>query len=324
MPAVDEGPRWPGKPGLVQTTEVRDMMSYELFKTLVKDQIKDYLPQSFAFYEVNIHTVYKINEKLDCMTLVPPDGSGMCICPTVYLDERYEEFRHCRDLDQVLTEIAWVYINYSGTIPGDYDFDLKNRLDMIVMDIVNTEKNEEMLENVPNRSMLDFSVMYRFVMQMGPGGIDTILITNSLARDLDLSEEELFTMAAANTKKVLPMKIITMREVISETVMTAEQRNEYMKRSAEPFIVTNELLMHGSSYLALPDVLKEISEKIQDSYYVIPSSINEFFVSPARFTDPAQIRDRLRYDNASNTAKKDILSDNVYYFDKTAGDLRIA
>ena len=113
------------------------MMSYELFKTLVEDQIKDYLPQSFAFHEVKIHTVFKTNEKLDCMTLVPAGSDDMVMCPTVYLNERYEEFKYCQDLDQVLREIAWIYINYQTIIPKDFDFGFEGRKDKIIMCVIN-------------------------------------------------------------------------------------------------------------------------------------------------------------------------------------------
>lgn len=300
------------------------MMTYELFKTLVADQIKDYLPTSFALHEVSIHTVYKANRELDCMTVVPPDDTGMAVCPTVYLEERYEEFKHCMDLDQILKEIAWVYINYSGVLPGGFDFGLEQRKDMIVMDIVNTEKNSGLLKEVPHRSILDLSVMYRIVMQMGKGGYDTILVTNGIAQDLGLTEAELFMLATRNTKKVLPMKIITMLEVMKNMEMDEAQKDAYLKTVHEPFVVTNETLVHGASYLAQPDVLRKISGMIGDSYYVIPSSVNEFFVSPARFTDPDEIRASLRRDNAANPDFEEVLSDNVYYFDRHIGMLQIA
>lgn len=176
------------------------MMSYELFKTLVEDQIKDYLPQSFAFHEVKIHTVFKTNEKLDCMTLVPAGNTDMVMCPTVYLNERYEEFKYCQDLDQVLREIAWVYINYQTIIPEDFDFGFEGRKDKIMMCVVNTDKNEDMLKNLPHRNILDFSVMYRIVMNASDTGLDTVAVTHEMAELLGVTEKELFEMAAENAR----------------------------------------------------------------------------------------------------------------------------
>ena len=41
------------------------------------ERIKDYLPQSFTFYEVKLQTFYKTNEKMDCMMLVPESLKGI-------------------------------------------------------------------------------------------------------------------------------------------------------------------------------------------------------------------------------------------------------
>ena len=300
------------------------MMSYELFKTLVEDQIKDYLPQSFAFHEVKIRTVFKTNEKLDCMTLVPAGSDDMVMCPTVYLNERYEEFKYCQDLDQVLREIAWIYINYQTIIPKDFDFGFEGRKDKIIMCVINTEKNEEMLKKLPHRNILDFSVMYRIVMNAGETGLDTVVVTHEMADLLGVTEKELFEAAAANAKDILPMKVFTLREVAEKEMMTSEQQEAYIRNSGEPFVITTELMLQGAGFLAQPEVLKLISKRINDNYYVIPSSINEFLVSPARFTDPCFIRDTLRMGNSSVTSEKEILSDNIYYYDRKEERLRIA
>ena len=300
------------------------MMSYDVFKSVVTERIKEYLPQSFTFYDVDVHTVYKTNEKLDCMTLVPHGCVGKVMCPTVYLNERYEDFKECEDIDMILREIAWVIINYSAVIPEDFDFDLSGRKDHIVMNIMNTEKNEEFLSTVPHREILDFAIMYRMVIQLSHSGIDTIMITNQVAEELGMSEEDLFRAATKNTRDLFPVKILTIQEMCDGREMPEEEQDEYLKRHCEPFIVTNDSFINGSAYLAQPEILRRISKKIQDSYYAVPSSVNEFFVLPAENADLDSLRDMLRSGNSEATQIREVLSDNVYYYDRERQELMIA
>ena len=300
------------------------MMKYDLFKKVVTERIKEYLPQSFTFYEVKQHTFYKTNEKLDCMTLVPEGGAGNIMCPNIYLNERYEDFKQCQDIDEIMEEIAWVIVNYSAVIPDDFDFDLEGKTDKIIFNIMNTEKNEDFLSTVPHRQILDFSVMYRVVMQLSRNGMDTIMLTNQLAESLGLTEEDLFQLAKENTKRLLPMKVLTMGEMMKEEPMSDEARDLYLKKCNEPFIVTNESYLQGAAYLSQPDELEWISERLNDSYYAVPSSVNEFFVIPRRSADLDNLRMLLRKDNEETDAKRDILSDNVYYYDKRKKKLEIA
>lgn len=300
------------------------MMNYDLFKKIVTERIKDYLPQSFTFYEVKLQTFYKTNEKMDCMMLVPESSSGNILCPNIYLNERYEDFKVSQDIDEILEEIAWVIVNYSAVIPDDFDFDLEGKMDKIIFNIMNTEKNEDFLSTVPHRQILDFSVMYRVVMQLSRNGMDTIMLTNQLAESLGLTEEDLFQLAKENTKRLLPMKVLTLGEMMKEEPMSDEARDLYLKKCNEPFIVTNESYLQGAAYLSQPDELEWISERLNDSYYAVPSSVNEFFVIPRRSADLDNLRMLLRKDNEETDAKRDILSDNVYYYDKRKKKLEIA
>lgn len=306
------------------TTEVYDMMTYKLFKQIMTERIKDYLPESFTFYEVKLKTVYKTNEKLDSMTLVPMGDPGNILCPNIYLNDLYKEFQECQDLDLILRTAAGVVVKYSTFVPKDFDFNLKERKEFIIINVLNTERNKELLDMVPHREILDFSIIYRVVMRLGDDGLDTILITNEIADDLDMTEDELFEAAAENTRKILPLKLLTITELSANIRLSKEEQDDYLKMCHEPVIATNDSYIQGSSYLSQPEVLRSISEKIGDDYYAVPSSVNEFFVLPARIAKLDVIRELLRKDNMETNSIRDILSDNVYYYDRGREELMMA
>ena len=162
------------------------------------------------------------------------------------------------------------------------------------------------------------------VMQLSHSGIDTIMITHQVAADLRMSEEDLFRAATQNMRNLFPVKILTIREMCDGREMHEEEQDEYLKRHCEPFIVTNDSFLNGSAYLAQPEILRHISKKIQDSYYAVPSSVNEFFVLPAENADLDRLRDMLRSGNNEATQIREVLSDNVYYYDREKHELMIA
>lgn len=51
-------------------------MNYELFKEVVAEKIKDYMPQEYQDCKVEIHAVTKVNRDLDALNLIPAGGEG--------------------------------------------------------------------------------------------------------------------------------------------------------------------------------------------------------------------------------------------------------
>ena len=52
--------------------------------------------------------------------------------------------------------------------------------DKLIMEVVSTEANADMLANVPHVRMEDMSVVYRFVIDSNDDGRATILATNNM------------------------------------------------------------------------------------------------------------------------------------------------
>ncbi len=300
------------------------MMSYELFKKLVVSRIKEYLPYVFAQHNINVDTMYKANEKHDCMTLYPLTDAEQVMSPCIYLDDWYKIFEKNQDIDTVLETMAMMIIQYYTTFDGAESFDLAAKKDSIVMNIMNTERNRELLQNVPHRDVLDFSIVYRIIMEQSDSGYGTIMVTNSVAETLEMNEEELYSLAMENTKRLFPLKIMTMREVHLGEDATDEEAWESIKDSKIPFIVTNKAFLHGAAHLMYGEELKKIADQIDNNYYAVPSSVNEFFVIPDGHSKPEELKIKLSLDNSEPGGQRDILSYNIYYYDRKTESLMIA
>ena len=300
------------------------MMSYDLFKQLVVSRIKDYLPIVFAHHNINIDTVYKANEKHDCMTLYPLVDAEHVLSPCVYLDDWYNLFEEHQDIDKVLKSMAMMIVQYYSTFDGEESFDLTAKKDSIVMNIMNTERNREFLKNVPHRDVLDFSIVYRIIMEQNESGYGTIMVTDSVAETLEMTEEELYSRAMENTKRLFPIKILTMKDVHLGGESSDEEVWDSIKDSKIPFIVTNKAYLHGSAHLMYGEELKKIADQIDNNYYAVPSSVNEFFVIPDGHSKPEELKIKLSMDNSEPGSQRDILSYNIYYYDRKTESLMIA
>ena len=79
-------------------------MDFEKFKETMKDNIRDYLPDSYRDAKIDIHENTKINETYTGLFVQKPDER---ITPTINLDQMYEAYdRGDASIDELLTQAA--------------------------------------------------------------------------------------------------------------------------------------------------------------------------------------------------------------------------
>lgn len=83
-------------------------MDYDVFKEVVKESIKDYMPKKFVHYNVDVKPVQKVNGTLDglYMQMKETGKEGMAAAPVLYLQELYEDYKSTGDLKGTLETAA--------------------------------------------------------------------------------------------------------------------------------------------------------------------------------------------------------------------------
>ena len=117
-------------------------MNRKEFYEYVKDNVKEYLPESYKDAEIKLQEVEK-NNGLKLTGITIPNGDQR-IVPTVYLDSLYQEYIHGKDVDSCVGDVADMRIEAQGKA----EF-----FDMGVPDILDYEKmkNKE-IEAVRSRA----------------------------------------------------------------------------------------------------------------------------------------------------------------------------
>lgn len=308
------------------------MMDYATFKTVVEKNIKDYLPENFKDAQVEVTKITKVNRTKEALTIRPDKDTK--IAPNFYLEDMYEHYRECDDLDEVLGRLADEYIKHTDNCKNMVVPDLTKEYveDNVIMVMINTESNKDLLQNVPHREINDCSVIYRIVVSMDSNGIASTIVDHRIADDSGMTEQELFASAVENTKRILPAKIQPMTSIIME-VMVGEgmprEIAESMIADINPgdemmWVISNDIGVNGAVNMLYDENLHELAEKLNDDLYVLPSSIHEVICVPASMGEPEELADMVQEVNMTTVRLEERLSNQVYHYDKDLRKLTMA
>ena len=131
-------------------------MEFTYFTTLVREEVER---RTGDCYKVRLNDVTKNNGVVLRGLTVTQDDSN--ISPTIYLNNYYEEYMKGRaTLLNVVNDVMDTYhrnkVNQS--VDMRYFLDYERVKDRIVYKLINTEKNKELLEDLPHIEFLDLSI----------------------------------------------------------------------------------------------------------------------------------------------------------------------
>ena len=271
-------------------------MEYELFKRLVTQRIKEYLPPVFHDYTPMVREVNKVNETEEAFCLLPPGDTVNVAIPTLYFDELYDEFAEDEDLEATLKMAAGIFLNWSGVeLPELVDFHIKDHMDRIVSNLINTERNKELLKKVPHMDYYGMSVIYRVIAAMGENGISSAIVTNEMLEGTGLGLEDLKQVAGPNTRAMFPFKL-------------------YEGTSDDMYVVTNEECYFGAMSMFYREEMQNLARRIGGDFFIMPTSVHEFFAVSVETTDPEDLIRMLAAGNEEITPPSEQLSNSIYRY----------
>ena len=90
------------------------------------------------------------------------------------------------------------------------------------------------------------------------------------------------------------------------------------------FVISNSTRLHGASVILYEGLLKASADIFKDGLILLPSSIHEMLFLPASTCDRHEyLKEMVAHVNRTELDADDILSDNVYYYDKNTDKLKI-
>lgn len=167
-------------------------------------------------------------------------------------------------------------------------------------------------------SMLDFMIRFYVLVDEDENedSIAAFPITMTLMDDWDLTMEQILQDALTNAQEMLPLSIQPIEEMLQLGSGEPMQPSFY--------VMSNRKNRFGAAAMLYKDALKDFSEKIDESFAIIPSSIHEVLLVPDSMDIPAsELKDMLLDVNANLVRPDEILSQNIYLYNTDTG-LRLA
>ena len=290
------------------------MMIFNEFTEEITKKIKEFLPDSYKEATVKIDMVMKNNDlKLTGISICKPDNN---ICPTIYLDGFYDEYKSGKDIKIIMKEIAKLRI----------DRDIKKKIDtkkfqeyeavkkFIAPKIIHKEWNKVLLEQRPHKIICDLAVTYHILVDQNMKGTATTPVTNDMMNSWKVDVDTLHAAAIKNMQTICPATFHTMQYELNRIMNNDEEDdNEGFRSEDFMYVLSNKQRLNGANAILDRRIMEKIKDKLKD-FYIIPSSIHEFIiVKSSGNTDPELITEMIKEVNG-DVEPEIRLSDHPYKY----------
>ena len=267
---------------------------------------------------LEIQEVTKVNLSLEGLTI---RKQGENIAPTIYLNQYFNQFNDGRAMDDIVQDIIKVYENNQpknimDVFKTEDFYDFEKMKEKIVLKVINTERNLDLLEQVPHLDMegLGLSVVFYVSLMTGEQSAG-ILIKNEHLKLWEKTVSDLLTVAEVNTNRMHAFTIKSMNEVLSG--MFGFEEELIPEDVPALYVLTDENKTFGASQLFLKDKIREFAKQQDCDVYILPSSVHELLLLRADFpnVEPEYLKEMVCEVNATEVSDEDFLCDGAYKFE---------
>ena len=287
-----------------------------------------------AIYETDYKVVIKKVNKNNSMELtgitISNNSNKENITPIIYLNGFYEDYQNGTSLEKICKEITFLYENNKITFDINCVTDFEKVKNNICYKIINTEKNRKLLENTPHIEIEDLSIVFYILIdnKKDIGDIGSVTIKNDMLNYWNIGIRDLKKIAFNNTQNKLKASINSMRDTLLEltTEDIGDEIINFVDENRMPiYVCSNNKRINGASVILYKGLLKSFSDKLNSDFYILPSSIHEIILIPANIEIKVKhLKEMVKDVNTFQVAEEDILSDNVYYYNRLTNKISIA
>ena len=197
--------------------------------------------------------------------------------------------------------------------------------------------------DVPYRPFLDLAIVFYRKVAIKENSFYSQRITYDMMRQANLSVSDLMNLANKNTPKMFPHTLQDFDEVALEVLDHYPEAIEdpevqfgimcifgkAMGLISEKDLVSRYVLsckgnLYGSTAILYPNLLKNIGEKLQSDFYILPCSKNEAVIEAiSEGTSLEELKRETREAVKDVLDEPTVLTTNIYRYDRANGSLSI-
>lgn len=253
------------------------------------------------------------------------------VSPNIYMENFYEEYLAGDQIEDLADAAAQFYeghrIQEEPSLPDVTDFEVVK--DLICFRPVNAERNREMLKSMPHRQFLDLAVTYYIPVTVENDSDGRITVTDRHFCLWGVDEETLYRHAVENTRRMLPVELRSIKEVVWEIISMGKSDTPEQADGVADFPMYILRCGNGEQATAAAflyeSVLREFADRHGD-FYILPSSVFEIILLPAVNPSPedsAYYNNMVGEVNRTQLCREEVLADNAYYYHADTGKIEI-
>ena len=284
----------------------------------ITNAIREEIPEEIRdMMEVDIREVVKANDTvLHGVVIKAPEQD---IVLTIYIEDCIKQLPEdfaMKNLAEAIISIYQVGMREAPAVESlslEFD-DIKDKL---VVQLAEVERNKDRLRELAYKPLDNGMVMLAYVVVQGERGNMRFAVTKEIAKGQNYDIEKMFETAMKNNEPVL---VDTKDVILSDGVKNVQNLFDKELSGKLPdsmYTLTNSSTNLGAATLYYPDVQKRIADMLQNSYYVLPSSIHEVMILPCSVNDnPEFLRKMVKEANETVVNPQEVLSDRIFMYDR--------
>ena len=276
---------------------------------------------------ITINHIIKNNGKeLDGIVIME---EGSKVAPTIYVNSYYKDYVNGCSIETICDEIYNTHVENKSTIDINTEFfeDYRNIKDKIIYKVINYEKNQKLLTDVPHRRVLDLAVVYYFIIEHWDNISASAMVHNEHLITWKITEEDLYLAAVNNTPELFDCVIKPMSSLLNEFAKqcqgdSADNYINVFNRDYEMYVMTNKTRISGASCIFYDGVLEHFADSTNSDVYILPSSVHEVILLPkTKGFDKDVLKKMVREVNIEGVSADEVLSDNIYEYVRKDGEI---
>lgn len=296
-------------------------MNYQEFREELFQMLLEMLPEDV---EIRLCEVTKLNGCKRYGIVFEKDKTQAA--PTIYLEPFYKSFMQGSTLEIQAEEILDCFEEEISQIEEitacvDRIWDYEQAHWNIFCKLIHYEKNKELLQDVLHIRFLDLAVVAYFELEERKGQKGSILIRKAFLDAWGLEEETFFENALERTRQGKQCCFIPLIQ-LAEAYGLPIQSVSCEEIPKTLYILTEQEKQFGAIFAYDLNILQDIYEKLQEDFYLLPSSVHEWIIVPCSFSqDESMLRQTVQEVNRTEVAEEEVLSDQIYMYSHTKKQL---
>ncbi len=313
-------------------------MNINEFRELLETELNGRLKENERLHFSNVR---KNNGLI--LTGVSVFNGSKKITPTVYIEEYFRHYNDGMGIGEIADQILKLCRKRGIGVRFDVDgfIDFEKAKDRIVFKLINTEKNEELLREIPAIPFLDLSMVFYYLLGEKKSCRASILIRNEHAKNWGVTTAQLYEAAKKNLPMLLPVETIDMKSMMQDLLKeqlkdigrSSEDLEEIMesvhltdddKDRISMYVMTNKDKYYGAAGIACAEAIRQAADQLGGDLYVLPSSVHEVILLPvSEDIDPKTLGEMVKDVNQTQLSPDEVLSDSVYRYSREKMDFEI-